>query len=65
LDVHKAYPATYRSAIMCKLGALINKLPGANAGKQSKTWRIIKKMYDNVTSTIRVTGDGVEVDLGD
>ena len=29
LDARKAYPATYRSAIMSKLGASINKLPAS------------------------------------
>ena len=44
---------------------MINKLPEAKPNKQSKLWRVIKKMYDNVTSSIRVTTDDEEVDSED
>ena len=55
LDAKKAYPSVHRAAMMSKLHSMIAKLQDANPDKQSKVWRIIRQMYDNVTSVIRVT----------
>ena len=62
LDVRKAYPTTYRSTIMSKLNDMINKIPGAEANKQSRTWGVIREMYNSVISAIRATTNGEDAD---
>ena len=43
---------------MSKLNDMINKIPGAEANKQSGTRGIIREMYNSVISVIRVTTNG-------
>ena len=65
LDVRKAYPTTYRPAIISKLNDMINKIPGAEANKQSRTWGVIREMYNSVISAIRATTNGEDADSED
>mmetsp|Transcript_18011 Transcript_18011/g.58243 ORF Transcript_18011/g.58243 Transcript_18011/m.58243 type:complete len:358 (+) Transcript_18011:1341-2414(+) len=64
LDVRKAYPTTFRAAILTKLQQKINELPSGNANGQSRTWRVIHKMYERVMSFVRTStsSDGADSD---
>ena len=43
---------------MSELNDMINKIPGAETNKQSRTWGIISEMYNSVVSATRVTTNG-------
>ena len=53
--MRKAYPTTFRAAILTKLQDKINKLPKANANGQSRTRRLIHNMYEKVMSFVRTS----------
>jgi len=61
-DIKKAFPTCYRSAILTRLGDMLAKLPGAKQNRQPRIRRVVKQMYDNITTRIKVMGeDGPEL----
>jgi len=59
LDIRKAFPTTFRAAMLTRLHKLLSKLPGGLDQRKSKIWRIIHNMYENVFSFVRVDNDVV------